>query len=174
MRNNEASNAWWDPAKVGHCHPAPIPPVGRAKPWRVTEGVDVVVLSSLEQACDLTALVAVEQMTKDLAGATSALRAAVTDGMDRMRILQEQGLSFALPVYQNGYLYCAHRRQKGIPRRREYVGNDPDRVRRALNEMSRGKQYIDEVRRIHDLMRGISAVQTHAQRLVRALELLRL
>ena len=88
------------------------------------------------------------QLTK-LSGSTKKLGqliAKVTGerkGLERdMRALKAKGLIYASPHWRDGrYLYLLYPLVNGEPRRREYIGADPERIEAAQQAIERGQQY---------------------------------
>lgn len=60
----------------------------------------------------------------------------------RMRTLEEQGLIYATQHYRSSkYLYLLYPMQPGEPRRRKYVGIDPEKIEAANAAILRAKEY---------------------------------
>jgi hypothetical protein len=69
-----------------------------------------------------------------------------------MRTLKAKGLIYASPHWRDGrYLYMLYPLVNGEPRRREYIGADPERIRAAQQGMERAQQYDMLSQRLNSL-----------------------
>lgn len=92
-------------------------------------------------------------------------------------VLEQQKLIYAVAYWRPGktpdlkYLYLNYPTQKGQPRKREYIGANPAKIRQAELGMQRAKDYEDLKRRIQSLE---IAAQQAASHLNQALNLLKI
>jgi hypothetical protein len=104
-------------------------------------------------------------------GKLDALRAEIAGKMDA---LKERGLIYATEHMKDGkYLVLLYPIQRGEPRRREYVGKEPQKMQEAREAMQRARDYdvlaaqakcLDAV-----LYEGLGKLQDAARILARAL-----
>lgn len=74
-----------------------------------------------------------------------------------MRALKAKGLIYASPHWRDGrYLYLLYPLVNGKPRRREYIGADPERIEAAQQAIERARQYDTLNQRLSSLDAAIS------------------
>jgi hypothetical protein len=79
-----------------------------------------------------------------LPGIIAKLSAAKTDLAERMAAIKRLGLIYASPHMKDGkYMILLYPIQPGQPRRRTYVGKEPQKVQEALEAIQRGKDYAE-------------------------------
>jgi hypothetical protein len=100
-----------------------------------------------------------------------ALRAEIAGNMDA---LKERGLIYATEHMKDGkYLVLLYPIQPGKPRRRDYVGKEPQRMQEAREAMQRARDYdvlAAQVKRLDAVLyEGLGKLQDAARVLARAL-----
>lgn len=88
----------------------------------------------------------------ELPALIAALEADIAAATARMGELEKAGLVYATEHWRKGsdgepkYFYLLYPQKAGEPRRREYVGCDPDKIAEARAGIARAKEY-DELQR---------------------------
>ena len=100
-----------------------------------------------------------------------ALKAEITE---QMRSLKQRGLIYATEHMKDGkYLVLLYPIKAGEPRRREYVGKDPQKMQEAREAIQRAHDYdalADRAKRLDaSIFEGLSKLQDAARTLARAL-----
>jgi len=76
-----------------------------------------------------------------------ALEAEITEVAERMATLKKAGLVYATEHWRKDandepkYFYLLYPQKPGEPRRRDYVGCDPEKIEEARAGIERGKEY---------------------------------
>ncbi len=74
-----------------------------------------------------------------------------------MRKLRDKGLSYASEHWRGGkYMYLVHPSKVGEPRRREYVGIDPQRITEAKAAIARAVAYDAQAQQLQQIDRAIN------------------
>ncbi len=101
------------------------------------------------------------EVTATLPGIIARLDAAKTDLAERMAALEQQGLIYATVHMKDGkYAVLLYPILPGQPRRRVYVGKDPQKVQDAQDAIQRAKDYDELAKQAARL----EAVLTHGYR----------
>jgi hypothetical protein len=115
-------------------------------------------------------------MRKQLAEAAASLPALVAgleaelvDVERQMAELQRLGLTHASPHYKAGkYLTLLYPSQAGTKRRRDYVGNDPQKVEEALARIKRARTHDQLSARARRLQEAASSTYGAISEAIRA------
>lgn len=83
---------------------------------------------------------------------------------EELEKLEHQGITEASPHWRAGkYLYLIHPTQKDGTRKREYIGNDSDRVNDALAMIDRSSRYKQLIKELTHLDRQLQEAEKHLQ-----------
>ena len=109
-----------------------------------------------------------------LPGCIAKLDASRAEIAGKMGALKELGLIYATEHMKDGkYLVLLYPIQPGEPRRREYVGKDPQKMQEAREAMQRARDYDAleaQVKRLDAVLyEGLGKLQDAARVLARAL-----
>lgn len=100
----------------------------------------------------------IEEIRDNIAPAALKAKAGYAALNAELSTLEALPVINASPYWLNGeYLYLVHPKTPERARHRKYVGNDPERVKEALQQVSRGKRIKEIVRVRRKIDRQVNA-----------------
>ena len=110
----------------------------------------------------------INRSLRDLANAADRLEKRHKSISDAMTQLQEQGLIYATLYYRDDkYLYLNYPLTDG-PRRREYVGCDPQKIEEAKAGVDRGQRFDALSRELKEVQNQMESMGFYLQQAARA------